>query len=82
MAATANSVKNSLIIVTDQHRTDTIGALGGPTHTPVLEDFASEGFAFRKAFTPTAICPVTFIGRSSPEDLVAGPGMAVLPCHR
>nr|BFF06751.1 hypothetical protein GCM10023233_17200 [Brevibacterium otitidis] len=26
--------------------------------------------------------PVTFIGRSSPEDLVAGPGMAVLPCHR
>lgn len=57
MTATANSVKNSLIIVTDQHRTDTIGALGGsPTHTPVLDDFASEGFAFTQAFTPTAIC--------------------------
>lgn len=26
--------------------------------------------------------PVVFIGRSSPEDVVAGPGMAVLPCHR
>lgn len=26
-------------------------------------------------------CPVTFIHRSSPEDLVAGPGMAFLPCH-
>ncbi|GAA1198518.1 hypothetical protein GCM10009585_14870 [Brevibacterium paucivorans] len=26
--------------------------------------------------------PVTFICRSSSEDLVAGPGMAFLPCHR
>ena len=27
------------------------------------------------------VTPVTFIHRSSPEDLVAGPGMAFLPCH-
>lgn len=50
-------VRNALVIMTDQHRVDTIGCLGNPhAHTPVLDRLGQEGFAFTNAFTPTAIC--------------------------
>lgn len=50
-------VPNSLVILTDQHRVDTIGALGNPNaQTPNIDALAEEGFAFTNAFTPTAIC--------------------------
>ncbi|MDO5729025.1 MAG: sulfatase-like hydrolase/transferase [Actinomycetaceae bacterium] len=50
-------VPNVLVLMTDQHRIDTIGALGNPyAHTPHLDALADEGFAFTHAFTPTAIC--------------------------
>lgn len=52
-----DNVRNILNIMTDQHRTDTIGCLGNPyAHTPHLDKIGSEGFAFTNAYTPTAIC--------------------------
>ncbi|HLR58092.1 MAG TPA: sulfatase-like hydrolase/transferase [Beutenbergiaceae bacterium] len=49
-----------LVIMTDQHRVDTIGALikGEATgvHTPNIDRLAAEGFAFTEAVTPTPIC--------------------------
>lgn len=48
---------NSVVLMTDQHRVDTIGCLGSDSaYTPNLDDFLSEGLGFTKAFTPTAIC--------------------------
>ena len=33
-----DNVRNVLVIMTDQHRTDTIGCLGNPhAHTPVID---------------------------------------------
>lgn len=50
-------VKNALVIMTDQHRVDTIGALGNPhAQTPNLDKLACDGFAATSAYTPTAIC--------------------------
>lgn len=50
-------IPNFLVLMTDQHRTDTIGAYGNPyAHTPHIDSLADEGFAFTQAFTPTAIC--------------------------
>lgn len=50
-------VPNFLVVLTDQHRVDTIGVLGNQyAHTPNLDALASEGFGFTNAFTPTAIC--------------------------
>lgn len=52
-----DNVRNVLVIMTDQHRIDTIGCLGGsPAHTPNLDDMGENGFAFTHCFTPTAIC--------------------------
>ncbi|MBN9644014.1 sulfatase-like hydrolase/transferase [Corynebacterium mendelii] len=52
-----DNVRNALVIITDQHRTDTIGCLGNPhAHTPNLDALGNEGFAFTNCFTPTAIC--------------------------
>ncbi|MDD7384712.1 MAG: sulfatase-like hydrolase/transferase [Actinomycetaceae bacterium] len=51
------NVKNILVIMTDQHRTDTIGCLGNPyAKTPHLDWMGNNGFAFTKCFTPIAIC--------------------------
>ena len=52
-----DNVRNILVLMTDQHRIDTIGCLGNPhAQTPVLDEFGNTGFAFTHAFTPTAIC--------------------------
>ena len=52
-----DNVRNVLVIMTDQHRTDTIGCLGNPhARTPVIDRIGQTGFAFTSAFTPTAIC--------------------------
>lgn len=52
--------RNVLVIMTDQHRIDTIAALiGGDAKgvsTPNIDRLAREGFAFTQAVTPTAIC--------------------------
>ena len=52
--------RNVLVIMTDQHRVDTIAALVGHgargVHTPNIDRLASEGFAFTQAMTPTPIC--------------------------
>ena len=52
-----DNVRNVLVIMTDQHRTDTIGCLGNPhARTPVIDAMGESGFAFTHCFTPTAIC--------------------------
>ena len=41
-----NNVRNVLVIMTDQHRTDTIGCLGNPhARTPVIDAMGESGFA-------------------------------------
>lgn len=48
---------NILLIVTDQQRFDTIGALGNPfIRTPHLDRLAAEGTAFTSAYTPAPEC--------------------------
>ncbi|MBB5160026.1 sulfatase-like hydrolase/transferase [Saccharopolyspora phatthalungensis] len=43
--------------MTDQHRTDTLGAYGNPhAVTPVLNELANTGTRFDRWYTPTAIC--------------------------
>lgn len=52
-----DNVRNVLVIMTDQHRIDTIGCLGNEhAQTPNLDWIGENGFAFTHAFTPTAIC--------------------------
>ena len=53
----ASDVENVLFICTDQQRKDSIGAYGNEfVSTPNLDRLASEGVAFDRAYTPTAIC--------------------------
>lgn len=48
---------NILLIVTDQHRRDTLGCYGAPVcRTPHLDRITSTGMRFDSAFTNTAIC--------------------------
>ncbi|OZM77385.1 sulfatase-like hydrolase/transferase [Pseudonocardia sp. MH-G8] len=48
---------NVLFFLTDQHRTDTLGAYGNHVvRTPVLDAVAAEGTTFDRFYTPTAIC--------------------------
>ncbi|QDU71522.1 sulfatase family protein [Mucisphaera calidilacus] len=48
---------NILLIMTDQQRHDTIGALGNAMiRTPNLDRLCDEGVAFRKAYTPCPVC--------------------------
>ena len=55
--AIPENVCNVLVIMTDQHRVDTIGCLGNPhAVTPNLDALGESGFAFTNAWTPTAIC--------------------------
>ena len=52
-----NKHPNVLIILTDDQRNDTIGALGNPhIHTPNLDELVHRGFAFEKQFCTTPIC--------------------------
>ncbi|MCL2585772.1 MAG: sulfatase-like hydrolase/transferase [Streptosporangiales bacterium] len=51
---------NIVFIMTDQHRTDTLGCYGNPhVRTPALDRLAAEGTLLRDCFTPTAICSPT-----------------------
>ncbi|MDI6829141.1 MAG: sulfatase-like hydrolase/transferase, partial [Armatimonadota bacterium] len=46
-----------LVLMTDQHRADWIGAFGGKhVHTPNLDRLASEGAIFTRCFTTSPIC--------------------------
>ena len=49
---------NILLLVTDQHRWDTVGAYGlnDQIRTPHIDALARRGVRFDNAFTPTAIC--------------------------
>lgn len=48
---------NILLLMTDQQRSDTIGALGNPTiRTPSLDRLAREGTAFTRCCTPSPVC--------------------------
>ncbi|WP_405901762.1 sulfatase-like hydrolase/transferase [Streptomyces sp. NBC_00727] len=49
--------RNVLFLMTDQHRTDTLGCYGNPlVETPALDALAAEGTRFDRFYTPTAIC--------------------------
>jgi arylsulfatase A-like enzyme len=49
--------RNILFLMTDQHRTDTLGAYGNPmAATPNLDELAATGTRFDRWYTPTAIC--------------------------
>jgi arylsulfatase A-like enzyme len=48
---------NILLIMTDQHRFDTLGSYGAPTcRTPHLDALAARGVRFNAAYTPTSPC--------------------------
>ena len=48
---------NMLMLMTDQHRKDTLGCYGNTIcQTPTLDQLAAEGTRFDNWFTPTAIC--------------------------
>jgi len=49
--------KNILLLLTDQHRLDSLGAYGNTIcKTPHIDSLARSGIRFDNAFTPTAIC--------------------------
>ncbi|MDI2026988.1 sulfatase-like hydrolase/transferase [Saccharopolyspora sp. TS4A08] len=51
------SRRNVLLLMTDQHRADTLGAYGNPLGlTPNLDELAATGTRFDRWYTPTAIC--------------------------
>ncbi|MEV0800321.1 sulfatase-like hydrolase/transferase [Kribbella sp. NPDC050281] len=48
---------NILLLMTDQHRLDTLGCYGNRVcETPALDELAAAGTLFTNGFTPTAIC--------------------------
>lgn len=48
---------NIILVMTDQQRADTIGALGAPwMHTPVMDRLAREGAAFTECFVTSPVC--------------------------
>lgn len=48
---------NLLILCSDEHRADAIGALGHPiVRTPVLDALAARGTTFTRAYSPSPIC--------------------------
>lgn len=48
---------NIILIMTDQQRADTIGALGSPwMQTPVLDRLVTEGTAFTECFVTSPVC--------------------------
>lgn len=55
--STRSSQPNILLIMSDQHRGDCIGADGNPAiHTPNLDEIAHGGALFRQAYTATPSC--------------------------
>ena len=56
MPSTAERL-NILLIMTDQHRYDTLGCYGAPTcRTPNIDALAARGVRFDAAYTPTSPC--------------------------
>jgi len=56
MASTQDRT-NILLIMTDQHRYDTLGCYGAPTcRTPHIDGIAARGVRFDAAYTPTSPC--------------------------
>ncbi len=52
-----NDRPNILFVMTDQQRSDTIGALGNRAiRTPVLDSLVESGAAFRNCYTPSPVC--------------------------
>lgn len=52
-----DSRPNIILIMTDQQRADTIGALGAPwMHTPNLDKLAREGAAYTNCFVTSPVC--------------------------
>ncbi len=52
--------KNILVIISDEHRRDTIGAMGHPiVKTPNLDKLAAEGTMFTRAYTASPMCVPT-----------------------
>ncbi len=48
---------NILFIISDQMRTEAVGAWGNPLiKTPTLDRLAAEGASFRRAYTPSPVC--------------------------
>lgn len=57
MEAQAAARPNILLILSDQHRYDCLGAHGHPVvRTPHLDRLAAAGLSFRHAFTPAPVC--------------------------
>ena len=57
MAGMSDSQPNILFIISDQMRTEAVGAWGNPLiKTPTLDRLASEGTSFRRAYTPSPVC--------------------------
>lgn len=51
------ATRNVLLLMTDQHRRDTLGCYGNRVcQTPNLDELAATGTRFDQAYTPTAIC--------------------------
>jgi len=56
----SNDRPNIIVIVTDDHRWDALGAAGNPIiRTPHLDKLASRGIHFRNAYVTTSICAVS-----------------------
>ena len=52
-----DGVENVLFVLTDQQRKDSLGCYGNDfVDTPNLDRLASDGVAYERAYTPTAIC--------------------------
>lgn len=51
---------NIVLVMTDQHRVDTLGCYGATVcQTPALDSLGASGTRFTDAFTPSAICTPT-----------------------
>lgn len=57
MSDTPDKPMNILMLMTDQHRVDTMGCYGNDTcETPTIDSIANTGTRFDSWYTPTAIC--------------------------
>lgn len=56
----AVSPPNIIVLVTDDHRADSLGCAGTPLlHTPNLDRLAQQGVRFQNAFVTTSICAMS-----------------------
>jgi arylsulfatase A-like enzyme len=76
---------NILLIMTDQHRFDVVGAYGNPhVTTPHIDRLAAEGVLFEQCYTPNPVCAPTrasiLTGRYAHAHGLWANGVA-LPAH-